>query len=344
MLKCVSVPCCAEMGKKARPQPPRTPPAQPTADGTAPTAADTSAAPPTTSHAAAAHAPSSSRPRKAGSAFSFGRALGGAGARGAQTPDPPEWQRRAAQRFVDWLRGLTESELPLVNDLLRSFDASLNYANWDPLTPKLAAAMQTQADQLTQQGETYKAHPLLCQLAVSSLETRGFDHAESVRAVYNVVRSTHTHKDVREDIQMWLLPRAVQHFGIDSPDTLWLVQLAATCLYRAYDPRDFTAFTQLVTDIAQQLPNGLGWGSTVVAPVPDVDTYSRHAVMQQHAFKLFGQGQYALAEDAYEPCLAYYETLGAHWLASPRKYWCMHIIGMCVGDMGDRVGAAPGTG
>ncbi len=391
--KCVSVPCCAGMGKKAPQQPPPTRPAPDR--GTAPTAAETSAAPPASSRATAAliaSASSSMKPRKAGSAFSFGRALGGAGARAAQTvptartspstartpaparPSPSSpasaiavggsagacpsssspartpssidagkagaeaeagKARLTAQQFVSWLQDLTEAERPVANTLLRGFDAE----NWTPLTNRQAAAMQAQAGQLTQQGETYKAHPLLCQLALYSMFVRGADSAESVRAVYNAVYNLYLQNSRPHDVDMWLLPRAVQHWGIGHPDTQRLVQHAALLLAAAENPGSHQEYSQLVTDIALQLPDGLGWGTAVVRRLVDEQLYNRHAVMISQATQLFTEGHFKQAKSMFQRCVAYCTSLGPHWLGSQRKLACMQYYGVILYEERNFAGA-----
>ncbi len=184
---------------------------------------------------------------------------------------------------------------------------------------RTAAALRTQADQLTQQGETYKAHPLLCQLALYTMAVRGTDSAESVRAVYRAVRSSSWQGSGDTHVYVWLMPRFVGHFGIGHPDTRWLVQHGAVMLCHCKDPRQFKDLTQLVTDIAQHLPGGLGWGSTVVAPVADEAGYCRHAFMACKAPQLISEGNYKLAYDMLTRCVAYFETLGHHWLGAARK-------------------------
>ncbi len=127
----------------------------------------------------------------------------------------------------------------------------------------------------------------------------------------------------------WLLPRVEEHWGIDHPQTRQLVQHTAIDLYMCNDPRGSEPVMQSVIDIAQRLPGGLGWGSTVVAPVPDEGTYSRNAVMQRKGMEAWAQGHTRLARDMAQRCLAYYETLGQHWLGTARKVQCLKLIAEC---------------
>ncbi len=50
-------------------------------------------------------------------------------------------------------------------------------------------------------------------------------------------------------------------------------------------------------------------------PVPDIDAYTRHCVMQPKAEELMSQREYKLARAMAERCVEFYDTLGMHWLA-----------------------------
>ncbi len=150
--------------------------------------------------------------------------------------------------------------------------------------------------------------------------------------MYRVVRSTYLQGRGDGAVMQWLLPRVVQHFGIDSPDTRWVVTYAAIGAYSTPDARENPQATQLTAQLAQQLPGGLGWGSTVIAPVPDEESYNRHVVLQYQGYKTACQGQYGLAKDMLTRCVAYFDSVGPHWLATPRKYRCKQLIGMCISE------------
>ncbi len=179
---------------------------------------------------------------------------------------------------------------------------------------------------LQEAGEEYKAYPKLCQLAFLTFAQWGPDHPYTVRTVFRVTESHFKRGQVVSSFYSWLLPRAVEHWGIGHPDTLRLVQHSAINVYMCPDPRDLTELTQLVLGIAQQLPGGLGWGSAVVAPVPDEEAYNRNAFLMTKATHAASQGHYKLAGDMLKRCVAYYETLGCHWLGSPRKVHCMDLL------------------
>ncbi len=197
-----------------------------------------------------------------------------------------------------------------------------------PKTAKQAARLQAQVDQWLQQGQTWQAYPVQCVLAVYGLWTRP-EHADTLRAVVAVTDSLYQGDDGSTPVDLWLLPRWVKHYGHDHSDTRRLVRQAADALYRLGDPRVSVDLTRTVTELAQQLPGGLGWGSTVVAPVPDEEAFHRHAFMQSKAADLYDTGHYKVARDMYERCVAYYDTLGEHWLATARKIQSMRGINLC---------------
>ncbi len=131
-------------------------------------------------------------------------------------------------------------------------------------------------------------------------------------------------------LESWLLGRVVEHFGIDSPDTRWLVQHVAAFLCKVGDPREHVALARRLTDIAQQLPGGLGWGNTTVTDVPDEQTYYKHVVLQERGMAVANQAQHKEGIQFLQRCVAYYDTLGPHWLATARKIRCLRVISQCV--------------
>ncbi len=182
-------------------------------------------------------------------------------------------------------------------------------------------------------GEDFKAFPKLCELAFLTFLQWGPDHPYTVREVYRVTESLFQRAEIRSALVTWLLPRAVEHWGIGHPDTLRLVQHSAIHLYKCKDPRDLAEFARVVTEIAQQLPGGLGWGSAIVAPVPDEERFNSYVFMSFKAIEAKGQGHYRLAQDMLNRCVAYFDTLGAHWLGTPRKLQCMRTLADCVDDL-----------
>ncbi len=183
-----------------------------------------------------------------------------------------------------------------------------------------------EAEALVQEGEFFKALPLLCRVVFLTALQWGPESPLTLRALGRVMDHQHQRGEFEAAFYEWLLPRCVQHCGIDHPDIHELVQRAAVHLYSSADPREHTQLTQIVTDIAQQLPGGLGWGSTVVAPVPDEEAFNRHAVMHSKANSLFEQGHHKLAADMLTRCVAYYDMLGQHWLGTARRLRCLRDL------------------
>ncbi len=308
----------------------------------------------------------SSRPRS-GSAFAFGRALAGAGAqapkpaagpaaRSTSGPAPAAAARSGPAtptREVPGARGpalapavgpgqpLTDHQfsawyaaLPtdtgFTSLLVRSLLQHAELQTCSLATDTQAAAMRAEAERLTQEGEIHKAQRKVCEVALYSLATRGPEHPESVRAVYKVVQSMDQTDKLNAGILGWLLPRTVEQHGVAHPDTRWLVVQAAMHLGVSSDPRLHTRLSRLTMDIARRLPGGLGWGTAVLAPVPDEEAYTRHAIMQQEAYELFEQGHYKLAVDLMKRCVAYFEPLGPHWLGSQRLARCHFLLGPAI--------------
>ncbi len=203
------------------------------------------------------------------------------------------------------------------------------------MSAKAVARLQQRLDRLIAEGEVFAAVPLQSQLAAWVVQSKGPDHADSLQAVHTLSQLQHQQNTIDPYIYMWLMPRAASQWGIGHPDTRQLVQQATRLLWHYDDPRKHTNITQAVTDIAQQLPGGLGWGSLVVAPVPDQESYDRTVVMHNKAGDLFSQGHYKLAQTMYERCVVAYEQLGQHWLATPRKLECLMLIGGCMQMQGD---------
>ncbi len=184
-----------------------------------------------------------------------------------------------------------------------------------PKTVAQAALLQSQIDQWLQQGELWQAFPSQCVLAVYGLWTRP-DHADTLRTVSAVALGMLEREEWNSCLYEWLLPRHVRA-GLNCPTTRRVIEIAAMMCVCTSDLHSNLVPT--VVELAQQLPGGLGWGSTVVAPVPDEEAFIRHAVMQSQASSLSQQGEHKAAQDMLKRCVAYYDTLGQHWLAVPRK-------------------------
>ncbi len=188
--------------------------------------------------------------------------------------------------------------------------------------------MLTKARQYTNAGEYYKALPLWCDLAGLACISAGKENKLTVEAAYQVILTCAEKGEAFDAGIKWVLPRVVAVKGIGHPMRRSLIEHAALALCESPDPRLHTELTRMVTELAQQLPGGLGWGSTVVAPVPDEEAYHRHVMLQNRPTALLAEPDASaavakLAQAMYERCVAYFDTLGAHWLANVRKVFCL---------------------
>ncbi len=205
------------------------------------------------------------------------------------------------------------------------------------MTPNL----QSRIDRLEADGDDYQAYPYLCERAFVILAAYGPEHEYMRRAVHECIENQYQCNCTPVALYQWLLPRAAVHWGPDWR-TRTFVQRAAYELCEQRDPREHTEFNKLVTVLAQHLPGGLGWGSTVVAPVPDEEGYNRHAVMQAKADDLIQQMQYPkLAQDMLQRCVAYYAGLGQHWIGTARKVRCFSHLAVCAMQREGPQGAEP---
>ncbi len=191
------------------------------------------------------------------------------------------------------------------------------------------AQLDSKAKQLTDAGELYKAYPIWCEVAHCACTQQGANSPAAVTAMQQVVHIGAQQGTCMPGYVVWLLGRADGR--LDDPAMQRLVRRAALSLATCENPRNHTWFTGKVIELVQQLPGGLGWGSTVVAPVPDEEAYARHVFMQRRAFAMVpqpgaGPAEYALARKMLERCIAYYDTLGQHWLGSARRVQCMNRL------------------
>ncbi len=216
-----------------------------------------------------------------------------------------------------------------------------------PRTASAAAELQAQIDQLVAQGEDLRAFPWLCQMAMYSAYALGADHSDTVDAVYRVVQSQYQRAQYDSNLHAWLVVQADRHWGPSHANTRKVVEQAADILARAADPRDCRVLGHNTAVLAGELPGGLGWALCSLAPL-DEDAYSRHAVMQSKAQGILNavcsKGVLAvpcgieesakrdcqLAKQMLERCITYYESVGPHWLASPRKISCMQSLATCI--------------
>ncbi len=189
--------------------------------------------------------------------------------------------------------------------------------------------LQARIRQLTADGEADKAFPLLCERALRAFSAHGAESADTVLAVCSVAENTFQRSFVLAPLHCWLLPRYAQHFGIGHATTRALVLRAALEFCHPEDPRHPPEFLRVVTDLAQRLPGVLGWGSRVVAPVPDEQAYQMHVIMQAQAAEYMSHND-RLAKDMLQQCVTYYQSLGPHWLGTVRKVAALMHIGSCV--------------
>ncbi len=236
----------------------------------------------------------------------------------------PEWWQNvsaAERKYLDRLSQKTKRVLEeLCHDVYHLY----------PKTPGEFTDVQGHIERLLGEGEVFQALPFQSLMAVWHLFHEGPEDPVFMKALHEVVSNVNQRGHARPLFYEHLLPLAVKHWGIESPETKRLVQQAAMHVYKLGDPRKYPNFTGTVQEIAQQLPDGFGWGSTVVAPVPDEDAFNRHAVMQRKAENLVSkQLEYKLAQEMLQRCVKFYETLGSHWLAVPRNIRCLCFLSEC---------------
>ncbi len=185
--------------------------------------------------------------------------------------------------------------------------------------------LRATAEQLKQQGEHWQVLPLLCRVAHKVVSQGGAEHPEALAAVRDVIDAFSMCGGSHASFYVYLPPRAARadQWGLRHPDLKRLVQRATYDeLLKPEGPCKDKDLLRIVTDIAQQLPGGLGWGKAVVAPLQDVEEYNKHANMQVDAVETFMRGDVEAAEAMLRRCVAYYEQFGPHWLATPRLVQC----------------------
>ncbi len=210
---------------------------------------------------------------------------------------------------------------------------------------QISIELQERLECYTEENETKAAYPLLCELAVCTFFHECPKEARTVRALHRVAQNLWERGvGTKPGLAAWLLPRAVEHWGIDHPDTVQLVQHAALFLCESKDPSKHTDLTRIVTELAQQIPGGLGWfhpKNTVVAPVPDEEAYTRNAVSQARGVRAASQGHHKLAKQTLQECATYFESLGSHWLGVVRRAKCLQVIGACTAAIDGHKEAEP---
>ncbi len=209
-----------------------------------------------------------------------------------------------------------------------------------PKTRKAAKELQEQINELLAEGRVFEACPWQCQIAMFSIVVLGEEHPDTLRAVVTVTMALS-----RRDMQAmalcgWALPRAARLWGLGHPDTRQLALLGARQLCISMDPSEHPEFTRLVTNVCRHLPGELGWGSTVVAPVPDEEGYNRHAALLVTAEDKVKE-EPKLAKRMAERCVAYFASMGTHWLGCVRKGAARRLVASCVAELEGYAAAEP---
>ncbi len=254
-----------------------------------------------------------------------------------QWSEPKEWQNVPAElrEYLDSVDQKTKRVL----QLLIQYGHQVKHLY--PKTHEDFADIQARIQRLLGEGEVFQALPLQSMMAFMRFLHWGPEHPTALAALHDVVSNLNQRGHAQPLFFEYLLPLAVKHWGIESPETKRLVQQAAVHVYKLGDPRQHPYFTRTVQDIAQRLPDGLGWGKVEVGPVPDEEAFNRHAVMQRKAEDLVSKREYKLAQTMAERCVKFYDTLGSHWLAMPRKVSCTQLLGGCALYIEDAPAAEP---
>ncbi len=203
------------------------------------------------------------------------------------------------------------------------------------LPPEERAQLRKSIAWLRQAGLTHAALPLLCKEATFVLAEQGPDHPDTLGVMYDIVGMCYRMGEIQPALYEWVIPRAARQWGVGHADTRSLIVQVANCLILTDTPAMYTDSAEVATAAAQQLPGGLGWGSTVVAPVQDAEAYNSHALLQREAEGLIKPAGKDLprAKEMLENCAAYFGSLGLHWLATPRKARCKAWLAQCASFM-----------
>ncbi len=166
-------------------------------------------------------------------------------------------------------------------------------------------------------------------------------HPITLQSVYNITAALFQQGTTDWYLYTWLLPRFAAKWGYGHPDLQALVQQAAIYLYKSQDPREHLNFGRVVADVAEMLPDGLGWGTTTTLPV-DEEAYNRHCVMLTKASVLSNTREcLPLAKEMLTRCVAYFDSVGPHWLCSPRKVCALKLLAICTGNEEGPAAAQP---
>ncbi len=193
---------------------------------------------------------------------------------------------------------------------------------------------QTRTDGLDMviEGELAKGLSLLCQAAFYGCWVQGPNDTDTVLSVLSVAHVLYTQGVPQPALYMWVLPRAVALLGFTHRLTKRAIWDATIVLCESNDfkrERDLFELLTLLTSSWQQ-----GWGSTQIAPI-DFEEFSKHVALQTKACNIEADKdastrELQLAKRMFERCIAYYESLGAHWLASVRKAQCWQRLAACL--------------
>ncbi len=221
-------------------------------------------------------------------------------------------------------------EQVMVRDLMaQQWDTYFVHIPPAPKTAKAAAKLQGQTDQLLAEGLTFEACPWQCQIAMYSICRLGPEHPDTLRAVFAVTMAMAGRSQQIMAMCAWLLPRAAKAWGLGHPHTRYLAVFGARVLGMSPDPRIHPPFTQAVTNVCRLLPGGLGWGTAVVAPVPNEREYERWCFVLLTARDNMETSP-LLAKELLQRCIKYFVSLGPHWLGSQRLPFARKLLAECV--------------
>ncbi len=202
-----------------------------------------------------------------------------------------------------------------------------------PQTPQAAAELQGQIDTLLQAGCLYEALPWQCQLAIYLLRSadKGPEHPDTLHVIYDIMSTLYAQNRCSQVVVMyaWLLPSVAKQLGLGHPITRQLTVWGALALYDSEEAHTVPHLARVVYNVARHLPGGLGWGTAAVAPMPDEQAYHRHVVLQGQGEQVLmahmatasaggDDAQKQLAVQQLQRCVAFYESVGQHWLCTPR--------------------------
>lgn len=222
-----------------------------------------------------------------------------------------------------------------------------------PTTPAAAQKLHVQVEQLLQAGELHRATPWAIQLAIYCvMHLPSQEHHETLRAVYTVIELFAQRGTPATQFIQWLLPRAGRVWGHDHPSTAALVRLAVQVLAECPNPTrsDFVpyGFVTTVTYVGRDVPcagsdhvTGLAAGHVTPMSAIDEAAYTRHAIIQARAEVLVREGNYRAARTLLQRCVAFYATLGPHWLGTPRRCSAGCALAACVAQQHGHAAAEP---